>query len=212
MKKGFFIVFEGIDGSGKTTLAKRVVQKLLADGFEAIFTYEPTNGKWGKKLRKSFTAHKRLSSEEELELFLKDRKDHIEQIIQPALKNGITVVCDRYYYSTMAYQGARGIDPKMIEKMNKEFAIEPDFVFILEIPPEKALNRIVKGRKEPLNNFEKLEYLKKVNKIFKGLKGNHIFHINGDQPLESCLKKVFTILHASKNWPAKSLVSMTEHG
>jgi len=193
-KRGLFIVFEGIDGSGKTTLAKLLTEKLASKGHNVHFTYEPTHGTWGEKLRESFTANRRLDLKEELELFLKDRKDHVEQEIRPLLAKGSIIICDRYYYSTMAYQGARGMDTKIIEKANKAFAPEPDILFLLKIEPENALKRIRQGRKESPNNFEKLDYLKKVDKIFDGLVGDHIVRVKAEQPAEQSLEMIMNVL------------------
>ncbi len=161
-KKGFFIVIEGIDGTGKSTLAQNIHAALSDEGRECLLTFEPTNGRWGAKLRESFTGKKRLSPEDELELFLKDREEHVEQEIRPALEAGKTIVCDRYYLSTMAYQGARGMDMEEIKRRNEAFAIEPDIALILELPVETALKRITETRGEQLNNFEQADYLERV--------------------------------------------------
>ncbi len=193
-KKGLLIVFEGIDGSGKTTLAKLLTDRLAAKGHNVLFTYEPTSGRWGTELRKSFTANQRLGPEKELDLFLRDRKEHVEQVIRPKLEKGYIIICDRYYYSTMAYQGARGMDPSLIEKSNEAFAPKPDILFLLKINPENALKRIQQRRKEVPNNFEKLDYLQKVDEIFDDLTGEHIVRISAEQPIDRSLEIIMAVL------------------
>jgi len=188
---GFFVVVEGIDGTGKTTLARNIYLRLKNKGFSAIFTFEPTDGPWGKKLRRSFAAHGRLTPQEELELFLKDRKEHVEKIIRPSLEQGKIVVCDRYYFSTMAYQGARGLDPEAIRKTNEIFAPMPDLVLLLELDPETAIKRIKESRGEVPDNFEQLAYLKKVAGVFKGLSDPFVARIDAGLPPEKLLNSAW---------------------
>ncbi|PXF60350.1 MAG: dTMP kinase [Deltaproteobacteria bacterium] len=188
---GFFVVVEGIDGTGKTTLARNIYLRLKNKGFPAIFTFEPTDGSWGKKLRRSFSAPGRLTPQEELELFLKDRKEHVEKIIRPSLEQEKIVVCDRYYFSTMAYQGARGLDPEAIRKINETFAPIPDLVLLLELDPEAAIKRIKESRSEVPDNFEQLEYLKKVAGIFKGISASFVARIDAALPPEKLLNSAW---------------------
>jgi dTMP kinase len=188
---GFFVVVEGIDGTGKTTLARNIYLRLENKGFPAIFTFEPTNGPWGRMLRRSFSAPGRLTPEEELEFFLKDRKEHVEKIIRPSLEQEKIVVCDRYYFSTMAYQGARGLDPEAIRKTNETFAPVPDLVLLLELDPEAAIKRIRENRGEVPDNFEQLEYLKKVAGVFKSLSDHFIARIDADLPPEELLNSAW---------------------
>jgi dTMP kinase len=188
---GFFVVVEGIDGTGKTTLARNIYLRLENKGFPAIFTFEPTDGPWGEKLRRSFSAPGRLTPEEELELFLKDRKEHVEKIIRPSLEQEKIVVCDRYYFSTMAYQGARGLDPEAIRKTNETFAPMPDLVLLLELDPEAAIKRIKESRGEVPDNFEQLEYLKKVAGVFKNLSDPFVVRIDAALPPEELLNSAW---------------------
>ena len=188
---GFFIAVEGIDGTGKTTLARNIYRRLENKGFSAIFTFEPTDGPWGKMLRQSFSAPGRLTSEEELELFIKDRKEHVKKIILPSLEQGKIVICDRYYFSTMAYQGARGLDPEAIRKTNETFAPMPDLVLLLELHPEEAIKRIRESRGELPDNFEQLEYLKKVAGVFKDLSDPFVARIDAALPQEKLLNSAW---------------------
>lgn len=168
MAKGTFIVIEGIDGTGKSTQAKRLGEWFRSQGREVVLSYEPTHGQWGKQLRDSMTQG-RLSADKELELFIKDRKQHIATLIQPALDAGKVVILDRYYFSTMAYQGARGFDPQTIRERNEAFAPRPDLLLILDLDVDTAHRRIgVRG--DSANEFEQREILTKCREIFLSLK------------------------------------------
>jgi dTMP kinase len=162
-----FIVIEGIDGTGKSTQAQQLAAWLRDQGREVIVDYEPTLGIHGKKLRDSFV-NGRLGPEEELELFLADRREHVEQVIAPALATGKTVILDRYYFSNMAYQGAIGFDPTEIRRRNEAFAPVPDLLFILDLDVDTALSRIG-GRGDTANEFEKRENLERCREIFLSL-------------------------------------------
>jgi len=162
-----FIVLEGIDGTGKSTQARRLGEWFKEQGREVVLSREPTDGPWGRKLRES-AAGGRLSPEDELRYFLNDRRQHVEEVISPALASGKVVILDRYYFSTMAYQGARGFDPREIRRLNEEFAPVPDLLIILDLPVEDAHRRIG-GRGDTANEFEKRESLERCREIFLSL-------------------------------------------
>jgi dTMP kinase len=189
--RGLFIVVEGIDGTGKTTLARNICRRLESKGFPAVFTFEPTDGPWGMILRRSFSAPVRLTPEEELDLFLKDRKEHVKKVVSPSLEQGKIVVCDRYYFSTMAYQGARGLDPEEIRKTNEIFAPAPDLILLLELDPEAAIQRIRESRGELPDNFEQIEYLERVTLIFKDLSDQSIARIDAELPPQELLNSAW---------------------
>lgn len=163
-----FIVFEGIDGTGKSTQAKRLAEHFRKMGRTVTLSREPTDGPWGTLLRNSAETG-RLSPEEELDTFLKDRRQHVEEVIQPALSAGHVVILDRYYFSTMAYQGARGFDPLEIRKNNEAFAPVPDVLLILDLDVESALARIG-SRGDTANQFEQRNNLSRCREIFLSLK------------------------------------------
>ena len=167
-EKGLFIVIEGIDGTGKSTQAKRLGEWFESQGREVVLSYEPTHGQWGKQLRDSMTEG-RLSPEEELELFIKDRREHVETLIQPSLDAGKVVILDRYYFSTMAYQGARGFDPQSIRELNESFAPRPDLLLVLDLDVDTAHQRIG-TRGDTTNEFEQRDTLTKCREIFLSLK------------------------------------------
>jgi dTMP kinase len=164
-----FLVIEGIDGTGKSTQAQRLAEWLRERGREVVTSREPTDGPWGRKLRES-AATGRLSPEDELEYFLRDRRQHVEEVIAPALAAGKVVILDRYYFSTMAYQGARGFDPAEIRRRNEEFAPVPDLLLVLDLEVDAALERIG-ARGDTANEFEKRDSLQKCREVFLSLAG-----------------------------------------
>jgi len=173
--KGKLIVIEGIDGTGKSTQVSMLAQALRQDGYQVTESFEPTNGPWGTQLRESATTG-RLNIDQELELFIKDRKQHVEELILPAMERGEIVILDRYYFSTMAYQGARGVDPLSIRQQNETFAPTPDMLIILDLSVDTALDRI--GiRDGEANEFEKTESLQFCRDLFLSLEGEPHAHV-----------------------------------
>jgi dTMP kinase len=119
-----------------------------------------------------------------LDLFLLDRRYDVAAHIQPALAARKLVLMDRYYFSTIAYQGALGIDPEHIRHLNEAFAPVPDLVCILLIPPSAALERIRQARGRADDVFEREDYLKRVDEVFRTLKGPDIHPVAADQPID----------------------------
>jgi len=175
MNHGLFIVLEGIDGTGKSTQTRLLADWFRQQGREVVASREPTDGPWGAKLRAT-AATGRLAPEEELDLLLRDRRDHVEQLIAPALAAGKVVILDRYYFSTMAYQGSRGLDPAEIRRTNEAFAPRPDLLFILDLDVDTALSRIG-GRGDTANEFEKHDSLAKCRDIFLSLADEPFVHL-----------------------------------
>mgnify|MGYP000409703725 CR=1 FL=1 len=170
MGKGKFIVVEGIDASGKGTIAMLMVgylsEKIPRE--KIVVTFEPTQGKYGTEIRKILKEEKdpKKNAERCLRLYVKDREEHVKNVILPALKEGKIVICDRYKYSTIAYQSAQGVPMKKIIKMHEGMPV-PDLTIILDISPEVAIKRIIedKNRKE-FDKFEKMEFLALVREKF----------------------------------------------
>jgi dTMP kinase len=164
--QGILIVVEGIDGAGKTTQVKRLETALSAAGEIVLSSHEPTNGRWGSQLRQSAQSG-RLELEEELNLFVRDRFDHMELLVKPALAEGKIVILDRYFYSTIAYQGARGADVATVERQMREWFPQPDVVFLVDVNPSVGLERISQARGETPNHFERADALAEVRRIFR---------------------------------------------
>lgn len=193
MEQGLFIVIEGIDGTGKSTQARRLGEWFESQGREVVISREPTDGPWGRKLRES-AATGRLSPQDELQYFLNDRRQHVEEKITPALSEGKVVILDRYYFSTMAYQGARGFDPAEIRRMNEEFAPIPDLLLILDLDVDTAHQRIG-HRGDSANEFEKKESLQKCREIFLTLKDEPFVRIvDSSGSLDDVSAKILTIV------------------
>ncbi len=161
---GFLVAVEGIDGAGKTTIAALLAQYCGERGILCMLSKEPTGLSFGQQMRESAKSG-RLSAEEELDFFLKDRIEHYRRAIKPALEHGAIVILDRYYWSTAAYQGARGLSPDAICEVNEAEVPKPDLVLLLDLAPEVGLGRI-RSRGDTPNDFEKLEALEISRKIF----------------------------------------------
>lgn len=181
--RGKLIVFEGIDGTGKSTQVERLAARLSAAGEEVETSFEPTKGQYGQRLRASMVTG-RLSADEELGLFHADRRDHVERLIEPSLAAGKYVLLDRYYFSTMAYQGARGFDPAELKRTNESFAPVPDVLLIFELPVDDALARI--GVRDGEGNaFEKRECLQSCARIFAEIDGDYVHRIDASQDADA---------------------------
>jgi dTMP kinase len=195
--EGMLIVFEGIDGTGKSTHAKRLASYFSSLGREVVLSHEPTNGPWGRKLRESASTG-RLGAEEELEYFLRDRKEHVEQLINPSLADGKVVILDRYYFSTMAYQGLRGFDPEQIRQKNEAFAPVPDLLIVLDLDVDLALQRIT-GRGDQANHFEKREALEKIRETFLRLRDEPFVRvIDASQSMDEIAAQIVDCFDSSK--------------
>jgi dTMP kinase len=178
LKKGLLVVLEGIDGSGKTTQARSLLGRLRYRGYAAVFFREPTRGRWGREVKRLAARADSLTPAEELDLFVKDRRENVAKNLVPALEAGKVVVLDRYYFSTIAYQGAKGIDTGKIRRMNEAFAVRPDLVVVLDVDARAGLARI-RGRKTRDELFEREDYLVRVARIFRGFKGPEFVHLDG---------------------------------
>ena len=162
LQKALLIVFEGIDGSGKTTLSKMFYSYIKEKGYEAVWLSEPSDSEWGKKIRELAVSMEKIPIEDELKYFIEDRKWDVRENILPALKNNKNVILDRYYFSTACYQGARGFDMEKIIQENLQFAPQPDVTFVIDVDVNTALERISQNRDSKVKLFEKKEFLQKV--------------------------------------------------
>jgi dTMP kinase len=179
---GKLIVFEGIDGTGKSTQITLLARYLENLGYAVVTTREPTDGHYGRKIRQLYSDREQVSQQDELKLFLADRREHVEQLILPSLQQGKIVLCDRYYLSTAAYQGANGFNPLDILQLN-DFAPTPDIALLFEVSIATSLRRITEGRGEQLNDFEQAESLTRVKKIFSDLELPYICRIDAENSI-----------------------------
>ena len=192
-KTGTFIVFEGIDGTGKSTQVHRLAETLRRFGHAVIETREPTDGIFGRQIRALYQNRHSVSPEEELNLFIKDRRDHIDKLIYPSLAAGKIVICDRYFLSTAAYQGAAGCNPREIINRH-QFAPEPDLAIIIEVDPRLCITRITEKRGDELNDFEHLDSLKKVDSIFREMDLPYIERIDGSASEDEVHQQVVRLI------------------
>ena len=192
---GWLIVFEGIDGTGKSTQCRQMESYLNKLEIPVTRLREPTDGIWGQKIRKILSDGRGdLTREEELSWFIKDRREDVVKNILPALNLNKVVLMDRYYYSTAAYQGALGLDPKNILRENEDFAPIPDRAYIFTAPPEECLARIESSR-ESHSSFEKLDYLNQVQKIFDSFDGNNIKRIKSSGTIKDIHSQLCEDVH-----------------
>lgn len=166
---GLLIAIEGIDGAGKTTVSATLAQWCGERGLLCALSKEPTSLEWGRKLRES-AASGRLTLAQELDLFHKDREQHSEGSIQPALDEDAIMVLDRYYWSTAAYQGARGANVDDVLAFNETNFPLPDLVLLLDLPVAAGQDRI-RVRGDQPNSFEDVDALTRCREIFLQLPG-----------------------------------------
>ena len=202
--KGYFISFEGIDGSGKSTQIQRLANFLRSLSFDIVVTREPGGSVGGEEIRKLLLQGDvdRWSAETEILLFTAARRDHLERIILPAMKNGQIVICDRFTDSTRMYQGMRGPKlKKLVDMLDKEvIGHDPDLTILIDIDPEIGLRR-AKSRKTVEERFEDfgLELQKKMRKGFLDLSkqfSSRISVIDGLQSEDKVSKEICSLVKA----------------
>lgn len=169
--EGLLIAVEGIDGAGKTSVATALSQWCGERGLACHMSKEPTGVDFGETLRKSAESG-RLSLDDELDLFILDRREHVKRSIRPGLESDAIMILDRYYWSTAAYQGARGADTELIIERNLEFAPKPDLTLLLDVPPDIGRQRILNRGDRP-NEFEDRGGLQKAREIFLEMARRH---------------------------------------
>ena len=198
LKIGLLIAIEGIDGAGKTTQTKFLKNRLVAEGYSVITLKEPTNSKWGKKIEElAKNGRDKVSAETELEYFMFDRIEDVKENILPSLNSKKIVIMDRYYYSSVCYQGARGLNLDNIEKKNIKIAPVPAITFIIDIDADTAIRRIKKSRDEIPNHFEKKKYLEIVRSNFLNQYGSRpeVKVIKGTQPIDKVSSELWDIIY-----------------
>ena len=202
--KGYFISFEGIDGSGKSTQIKKLARFLETLDFNVIITREPGGSVGGEEIRNLLLKGQvdRWSAETEILLFTAARRDHLERIILPAIDDGKIVLCDRFTDSTRMYQGMRGPNLRNLVDMLNEKVIncDPDLTIIIDIDPEISLKR-AKSRKTAEERFEDfgVELQMKMRKGFIELAkefSNRMEVVNGQQSVDGLTKDICSLVKA----------------
>ncbi len=148
-----FVVFEGIDGAGKSTQARKLYEWFESRGYSVVLTKEPTDTAFGRLIRRlvlmggkeGIIDGAKISPDSEALLFAADRAEHVHRLIEPSLREGKIVISDRYFYSSLAYQWARGLDLQWLIDLNR-FAPRADLVILLDLPVEESVKRL-RGRK-----------------------------------------------------------------
>ena len=177
-RRGKLLVLEGLDGSGKSTQLPRLAARLRRAGHTVIETREPHDCAAGRRIRALARSGEPALPEQELALFMEQRRAHVRERIAPALARGEVLLSDRYFLSTVAYQGARGLDPAALLAANEaEFPL-PDLALLLELPPAAGLARVASrgGPAEPA--FERGDFLARVATLFAALDRPYIERID----------------------------------
>lgn len=194
--QSFFVVLEGIDGSGKATQAG-LVGSILFKKQPVLLTREPTGiSPASEKVQKILLEKEsyKTDKEEFLRLFVEDRKFHVEKIIEPALSAGLIVISERYKYSAFAYQMTQGISFETIEKLHEGMLI-PDLTIILDLDPVVAMQRLEK-EKRITETFERKDFLEKVRQQYLQMPEmfpkEKIAIINADDSPENISEKIYS--------------------
>ena len=185
MPKGCLIVFEGIEGSGKSTASRNLQKYLSTKGYKTLLTREPTTSKIGSLIEDILRGEITVAEEAIPLLFAADRADHTKRLIVPSIKKGHTVISDRYVYSSLAYQKSgmnKVFKREWIEKINK-YSIKPDLVIFLDIAPEEGLSRIGKWQRIHDDKFfEDIEIQKRIRIAYHEV-------LNLNKPLAGLFKR-----------------------
>ncbi len=202
-----FITFEGTEGCGKSTQIELLSQWLKSKNKEHILSREPGATQVGKQIRSLLL--NRESTDivplTELLLYAADRAQHCEQIVRPALKKNIIVLCDRFYDSTTAYQeGGRQLSPKLVQEINQlaTQGLKPNLTFLLDLPVELGLKRALKRGeaqqdKEDRFEREKIEFHERVRKKYLEIAAEEpkrVFKIIADQSIDKIHENIINIL------------------
>jgi dTMP kinase len=203
-EKGYFISFEGIDGSGKSTQIQKLARFLETLGFDVLITREPGGSVGGEEIRNLLLQGNvdRWSAETEILLFTAARRDHLERIILPALEDDKIVICDRFTDSTRMYQGMRGPNLRNLVDMLNEKIIncDPDLTIVIDIDPQISLKR-AKSRETVEERFEDFGVEMQLNmrngfiELAKEF-SNRIEVVNGQQSVDDLSKDICSIVKA----------------
>ncbi len=182
---GRFIVIEGLDGSGQTTQVALLKKFLEGRGFRVVSTKEPTmDSEAGRRIREILDEKAKIKPIKLQKLFTRDRREHLENLIVPALQEAKTVISDRYCFSTFAFGASEGLDLDELVKMNDEFLL-PDLTIILRVSPKVCVERIEK-RGEAKTLFEKENKLARVWETYAVIpeRFRNVYIVNGERPID----------------------------
>lgn len=190
MAHGVFICVEGLDGSGKTTQARLLVKRLNKTCC-AVYTAEPSAGDIGKLIKRRYLqVENRCSAVVEALLFAADRVEHLTNEVLPALDEGKTVVSDRYVFSSLAYQGAAGLDLDWIEKVNAQ-AVCPDLAIFIDVDPETVVRRLKKKK----SVMENLQTQRRVCEVYlKYVERGRLVRIDGNKSKREVARDLFNLV------------------
>jgi len=190
-KEGFFICIEGLDKSGKTTQTRHLVRLLRRSGFNAFYTTEPSSGEIGVFIRRYVLQRRqRIPAAVEALLFAADRVDHAEREIKPMLHERKIVVCDRYLYSSLAYQGAAGLEIDWIMNLNRLAPI-PDLAIYLDVPLEIVSQRCRRGK----SVMEQPHTQRRVLEVYRRLiKEEKMIPVDGNRSKEEVSKDILAMV------------------
>jgi dTMP kinase len=194
VNRGLLVALEGIDGCGKSTQAARLARSLRARGRDVVQTREPSEGPIGREIRALARKGERVPAERELELFTDDRREHVAQVIEPALAAGRWVVTDRYFLSTVAYQGARGLDWRAILARSEAEFPAPDAALVFELPADVGLARARARGGAPDLWFEHGEYLAQVAAIFAAIERPYVARVDASGSAEAVTARALDVI------------------
>lgn len=201
-----FITFEGGEGTGKTTLIEKLMTDLKSSGYEAIKTREPGGSKISEEIRNIILNVENTEMEYMTEalLYAASRRQHLEEVIKPALNSGKVVICDRYVDSSLAYQGhARGLGIDKVYKIN-DYAIDgfyPDLTIYIDVDPEIGLSRIKNNHRDMDRlDLEQISFHKKVREgyiLVSKMFPDRIKVIDGNDTIENIYKKIKDVVFSA---------------
>jgi len=193
---GLFIDIDGLDGSGQSTQIELLNKRLYKEAITPVLTKEPAEDCCcGQEIRQILRKERQAENPLKLqEMFVANRKDHLERVIVPSLKNGGVVITDRYLWSTITY-GSLDIPAVELIKMNQDFIL-PDITVFLDVSPQECLKRITNNRPSQ-EFFVELEKMEKIHKAYKWLTeqfSNNITVVNGEREMEEIAREISNII------------------
>ncbi len=193
---GWLVAFEGIDGVGKSTQLDLAASWARSRGLDPLVTREPTDGAWGRRIRAMALSGDRVDPDQELRWFVEDRGEHVARQIAPALAAGRLVLCDRYFLSTVAYQGARGLDwRELLADQESRFPL-PDLALVFTLDATRALERVSERGAPDQPAFEEHRFLERVASVYAELDCPYVARIEAQASPEQVACQVAARLAA----------------